>query len=154
MTQFARLRDEIQADEGRRLDVYKDTLGFLTVGVGHKVLGTEGLKLGDRITPAQCAWLLEQDLIKTLNLCALHIKGWDGFPEEVQHVLANMAFQLGISGLLKFKDTLALIQAREYKKASLAMLDSLWAHQTPARAGRLSARMLALAVCPACHRPL
>ena len=49
-----------------------------------------------------------------------------------------MAFQLGIDGLLKFKNTLNLIEAGDYETASKEMLNSLWAKQTPERAKRLS----------------
>jgi lysozyme len=52
-----------------------------------------------------------------------------------------MAFQMGVDGLLKFKNTLELIKNGKYKEASDAMLDSLWAKQTPNRASRLSAQM-------------
>ena len=52
-----------------------------------------------------------------------------------------MAFQLGIGGLLKFKRALGSIEDGQYKEASMEMLDSLWAQQTPERAKRLSKQM-------------
>jgi lysozyme len=57
-------------------------------------------------------------------------------------VLINMAFQLGIGGLLEFKRTLGSIDDGQYSEASMEMLDSLWAQQTPERAKRLAKQML------------
>ena len=56
-------------------------------------------------------------------------------------VLINMAFQMGVAGLLGFKNTLALIQSGKYQEAARAMLQSKWATHTPARAQRLSNQM-------------
>jgi lysozyme len=52
-----------------------------------------------------------------------------------------MSFQLGIAGLLKFKSTLAFIEAGDYENAATNMLKSLWAKQTPQRAKRLAEQM-------------
>jgi lysozyme len=58
-----------------------------------------------------------------------------------QAVLMNMAFQLGIAGLMKFKSTLAFIEAGDYENASANMLKSLWAKQTPNRASEMAQQM-------------
>ena len=58
-----------------------------------------------------------------------------------QAVLVGMAFQMGTEGLLKFKNTLAMVQAGDYEGAAKGMLQSLWARQTPARAKRMSDQM-------------
>jgi len=58
-----------------------------------------------------------------------------------QRVLLDMAFNLGISGLLKFKRTLKAIRAKQYEKAAEMMLDSRWATQVGQRAKRLSKMM-------------
>lgn len=54
----------IELFEGRRLKVYKDSSGYLTVGVGHKVVPADKLKLGDVITPDRCEALFQADLDK------------------------------------------------------------------------------------------
>lgn len=58
-----------------------------------------------------------------------------------QDVLLSMAYELGVSGLLAFKETLAYVAADEYAQAAAAMLQSKWALQVPARAKRLSLQM-------------
>ena len=57
-------------------------------------------------------------------------------------VLINMAFQLGVSGLMKFKRFIAAYRAGDFVTASKEMLDSRWAMQTPNRAKELSEQML------------
>lgn len=53
-------------------------------------------------------------------------------------ILLEMAYQLGLAGLLGFSEMLAAIQRKDYAGAALAMRNSLWARQTPARAERLA----------------
>jgi lysozyme len=59
-------------------------------------------------------------------------------PEEIQNVLVEMAYQMGVNGLLKFKNTLKYCKARDYKNMAEEMLKSKWAEQTPERAKELS----------------
>ena len=54
-----------------------------------------------------------------------------------------MVFQLGIGGVGKFKNMWSALDREDYGEASFQMLDSLWAKQTPARAGKLAGKMRA-----------
>jgi lysozyme len=56
-------------------------------------------------------------------------------------VLQNMAFNLGIDGLLGFKNTLSAVKAKNWAAASQGMLSSRWAEQVGARAQRLAKMM-------------
>ena len=58
-----------------------------------------------------------------------------------QLVLASMAFQMGVPGLLKFKRTLAATKDGRYLDAAAAMRGSLWYTQTPERAERAASAM-------------
>ena len=84
------------------------------------------------------------DLILTEKLEALEErfeKKFDWFktsPIEVRNVMLNMAYQLGFRGFCKFKKTIAYLEEAEWEKASVEMLDSKWAKQTPNRAKELS----------------
>lgn len=62
-------------------------------------------------------------------------------PEDVRDILEEMAYQMGVKGLLAFKNTLIAISQKDYKKASQNMINSLWAKQTPKRAQTLATRM-------------
>ena len=140
-----RVRAQLAVDEGKRLKVYRDSLGLPTVGIGHLVRPSDNLKVGDVISEARCNELFSQDFARTVSACKARISGWDTFPGEVQEILVNMAFNLGIDGLLAFKNTLRHIRERNYAAAARGMSQSLWAKQVKSRATRLIDRMEALA---------
>ena len=140
-----RLKDEITSDEGCVLKVYKDHLGYETVGVGHLLLSTDeefGKGVGHPITQTRSDELLYQDLNICLTECenAFH-NNWREWPEEVKLIIANMAFNLGITRLQKFKKMFAALNAGDYKTASEEGLDSKWAKQVYNRAKRLMNRL-------------
>jgi hypothetical protein len=64
--------------------------------------------------------------------------------DELKSILANMAFNLGVKGLLKFKKTIGFLALGQYQEASREMLESKWAKQVGKRAERLSKRVGAL----------
>ncbi len=66
-------------------------------------------------------------------------------PTEAQNIVAHMAYQMGVRGVLNFKKMIAALEEKDYYRVSVEMLDSKWAEQTPARARRLAKRMRALA---------
>jgi len=134
----ALLAGQLIQDEGVRLKPYRCTAGKLTIGVGRN-LDDVG------ITDAEAFGMLDNDVDRVVEQCRRHIPWFDAAPEEVQQVLANMAFNLGIVGLLGFKATLGWLQVAQYRQAAAAMMDSKWAKQVGARADRLAKRIEALA---------
>jgi lysozyme len=126
---------QLRLHEGERLKPYRCTAGKLTIGIGRN--------LEDRgITPEESAYLLENDIAR-FQTELLRALPWVAKLDEVrQRVLLDMAFNLGVQGLLQFKRTLAAIQAGDYERAAPMMLDSKWAEQVGQRAERLSRMML------------
>jgi len=142
------LREEIAADEGVILETYLCSLSHKTVGIGHLCLAGEpeyDLPLGTSVSQSRVNALFEMDIYQTIGDCRDIYKNFDEKPENLQRILANMCFQLGQTRLKKFVKTNALIEVGDYQAASIEMLDSRWAEQTPNRAHRLSQRMAALA---------
>ena len=66
---------------------------------------------------------------------------FSNFPDEVKDIITEMAYQMGVTGLLQFKDTLHHILNKDYVQASKNMLASKWAKQTPKRAQTLANKM-------------
>ena len=62
-------------------------------------------------------------------------------PPQIQDVIMEMCYQLGVTGFSKFKKTILFLQNKQFHDASQEMLDSLWARQTPNRAKELSNRV-------------
>jgi lysozyme len=131
---------QIRLHEGERLKPYRCTAGKLTIGVGRN--------LDDRgITREESAMLLDGD-IRLLEIELFRALPWASALDDVrQRVLLDMAFNLGLPGLLQFKRTLEAIRTGQYQQAATMMLDSLWARQVGQRAERL-ARMMATGATP------
>jgi lysozyme len=128
------LKDELVRDEGLKLKPYRCTAGKLTIGVGRN-LDDVG------ISASEAMLLLEHDINRVIAKLSYHLPWWSSLTDNRQRVLANMAFNLGIDGLLKFKNTLSYIQNENYSEAAKAMLESKWAKQVGERAVRLSKMM-------------
>jgi lysozyme len=129
--------EQIKRHEGLVLHAYKDSLGFLTIGYGRLI---DKAKHGG-ISEAEAEYLLQNDV--SIVLAALHrnIPFFDRLCVQRQAVLVNMAFQMGISGVQKFKKTLSLVEVGDYDGAADGMLKSLWAKQTPSRAAEMAEQM-------------
>jgi lysozyme len=128
------LAADLRRDEGEVLHAYKDSLGFLTIGVGRLV----DKRKGGCITEDESAYLLSNDINEVINSVTLALPWLAKHPDNVQRAIYNMAFQLGTKGLLAFKNTLALVEAGRYGEAADNALKSLWARQTPDRAKRVT----------------
>lgn len=143
-----KLREELIADEGMRLDIYKCTEGYETVGVGHRVIEGDaeyGKPLGYTITERRMKQLFDLDVAVVKEDCKRLYDDFDELPETVQRVIANMMFNMGLPTMRKFKGMKRCIDERDYAGAALEMLDSKWARQLPNRSERLVKRMRALA---------
>ena len=129
---------QIKKHEGFRSTVYQCTEGYDTIGYGFAI---KDLFLDEDIA--------ELILIRNLAVLVERIKktfSWiNDAPKEVQDVVTNMCYQLGISGFSKFKKTIYFIETEQYQEASVEMLDSLWAKQTPNRAKELSEELRGIA---------
>ena len=125
------LIDNIKISEGFRSKVYQCTAGYDTIGYGFAI---KDLELDEDI----CDMILERKIAKLVKRVGDRLPYLCTVPIEVHDVLVEMAYQMGVSGLLKFKKTLMYIETKDYKDASVEMLDSRWAKQTPNRAKKLS----------------
>ena len=124
------LREQLIRDEGCIPYVYTDSLGFYTVGVGHLCDKRRGGGLPDSIIAA----LLDYD-IATHSADMLKAFPWMDTLDPVRFAtMANMCFQLGVTGLSQFAKSLAYMKSGEYTAASLSFADSKVAReQTPER---------------------
>ena len=125
------LLKKIKEHEGFRSRVYKCTEGYDTIGYGFAI---KDLELDEDIA--------EEILLRKLEKLIKRIRDkfdWlDTVPHEVQGVLVNMSYQMGVNGVSKFKKALHAMQMFQWKIAADELLDSRWAKQTPNRAKELS----------------
>ena len=125
------LIDDLKKHEGFKSTVYEDTEGYFTIGYGFAI---KDLVLDKDIAEL----ILERKLEDLQKNIASRFDWFLDTPEIVQEVIINMCYQIGLSGFSKFKKTIALLKSHKFKAASVEMLDSKWALQTPNRAEELS----------------
>ena len=134
--------------EGLRLKPYRCPAGKLTIGYGHNIdahplVGDIGayFKAHGGITQQMAEILLDNDLNATKSALLRNLPWIADLSAIRQMVLVDMAFNLGLAGLLEFKNTLALIGCGEYGQAADAMLKSKWSKQVKGRATTLAELM-------------
>jgi len=127
------LISDLKRDEGLRLQAYPDTRGVWTIGYGH----TPAVE-GAVWTPEAATIQLSADLDRTLAEMDRQLAWWRTLDDVRQDALANMAFNLGVGGLLAFHHMLDALEAKDWHTASAQMLLSEWAEQVGHRAERLA----------------
>ena len=149
------LLQELVKHEGLRLQVYQDTLGIDTIGIGRNLkdrgISKEELDELDiptidhvyeyGITEADAMLLAENDVqIVEEELLRAHpcVEDLDAVR---QLVLVDMAFNLGVPRLCKFKKMWAAIHENKFDVAAKEMLDSRWANQVKSRSTKLAHAM-------------
>jgi lysozyme len=142
---------QLKRHEGDKLRAYKCTANHWTIGVGYN-LDANPLRLSafeiadfkkngitqlisDHLTNLMVD-AVEDSLVKKLGF-------YSALSEPRQTVLLNMAYNMGLMGLLKFEHTLKLIKSGDYEMAAIEMLNSTWAKQVKGRAKELSEQMRA-----------
>ncbi len=129
-----RLYEQLELHEGKKSKPYKDTVGKLTIGIGRN--------LDDRgITEEEIIFLFGTDVALVEKELDKNLRWWRDMSEVRQRVLADMCFNLGITKLLTFKNTLEAMRVGRYNDAASGMLNSLWAKQVKGRAVRLANMM-------------
>ncbi|OZI79929.1 glycoside hydrolase family protein [Bordetella genomosp. 2] len=127
----------LRGDEGEVLHAYQDHLGYWTIGVGRLI----DKRKGGGISRTESALLLSNDIAEKEAELDRRLPWWRELPDARRAVILAMAFQMGVDGLLSFKNTLALVRADNFDGAARGMLASLWARQTPERAHRMAEQM-------------
>ena len=130
-----RIKEQLVRHEGLRLKPYRCTAGKLTIGIGRN--------LDDcGITQSEAYVMLINDIMNCEKQLQSKIPDiYNGLDEVRKSVLLNMCFNLGVSGLLGFKNTLEFIKAGDWERAANNMLVSKWAKQVGRRAIELSELM-------------
>jgi len=147
--------NKLIAHEGLRLQVYKDTLGIDTIGIGRNLedrgITKEELDWMDipsmdavyeyGITEADAMYLAKNDVqIVEEELVRAHpcVEELDAVR---QLVLMDMAFNMGVPRLRKFTKMWNAVHEKKFDIAAKEMLDSRWAIQVKSRSTKLAHAM-------------
>ncbi len=132
--------------EGLRLQPYFCSKGKRTIGIG-RCLDTNPLTDEEKkvikdwehgITKGEAVYLLLNDIKRIEKELKKNIKFYKTLDDERQYALLDMAFNLGVSGLLKFKRMLQALSDKKYKTASHECLNSRYAKEVGQRAERIA----------------
>jgi len=147
--------DKLVSHEGLVLTVYQDTLGIDTIGIGRNLkdrgitkeeldyIGVASIEAvyEDGITELGAYYLAKNDVeIVEKELLRAH-PCVDSLDSVRQLILTDMAFNMGVPRLCKFKNMWAAIHNEDFITAAKEMLDSRWANQVKSRATKLAHAM-------------
>ena len=123
---------QLKVHEGYRSKPYHCTEGKLTVGYG--------FNLDAGMSEEEATLLLEY---KVMNIITdmMRFKWFEKLDSVRKVVIINMVYQMGLDGVLKFKKMIKAIQDKDYKEASVQMMDSKWFRQTENRSRELAGIM-------------
>jgi lysozyme len=126
-----KLETQLIRHEGLRLRPYTDTVGKLTIGVGHNLTD-----LG--ITKDQAMRILAEDIELVEAQLAMNLPWSKNLDEVRSRALMDLCFNLGITKLLEFHNTLTALKEGRWADAAKFLLDSLYAKQVGQRAKDLA----------------
>ena len=147
--------EELIKHEGLKLQVYQDTLGIDTIGIGRNLedRGITKQELDELdipnidhvyeygITEADAVYLATNDVqIVEEELVRAH-PCVDRLDSVRQLIVMDMAFNMGVPRLCKFKKMWSAIHEEKFDVAAKEMLDSRWANQVKGRATKLANAM-------------
>lgn len=148
----------IERHEGRRNEVYKDSLGIPTIGIGYNLrnatakedLAKVGANLkevlrGKQLSDDQVNELFRMSLDRALKDAKSYYPEFDKLPDAAKGVLVDMSFNLGLTKLKGFKDLKTALGKGNYNAAADAMIDSAWYKQVKTRGVKLVNIMRGLA---------
>jgi len=122
-----RLKSTLVRHEGEKLEIYKCSMGYQTIGVGHNL---DSKPISERVSRL----MLEDDVEDAIADCKRNISFFDSLDDDCQEALVNLCFNMGIAKLMQFKKTLAFLQDGNREKAANELLDSRYATQVGYRA--------------------
>ena len=131
MINMERLTNQLIIDEGLKLKPYRCTSDKLTIGVGRNLQD-------NGITEGEAKFLLKNDISRVAGECMYEFPWFNGLSEKRKEAVINLVFNMGMATFKKFKKTIAYIEAGEYEKAGVELLDSNYARQVGQRSQRVA----------------
>tara|TARA_A100001015_G_scaffold252065_1_gene291459 strand:- start:124 stop:561 length:438 start_codon:yes stop_codon:yes gene_type:complete len=141
MIDMDKLLESVKKHEGYRNKVYLDTLNKRTVGVGHLCV-EDFWEDGKEYDEDFLMGILEKDLQSAIDQADDMYSNLT-ISDDAKIIIIEMIFQLGGTGVSKFRKMWQALQQDppDYAEASVQMLDSRWAKQTPNRAQEMAEHM-------------
>ena len=138
---YDKLLESVKKHEGFKDHVYLDSLSKRTVGYGHLCV-EDHWEDGKKYDKEYLEDILEKDLQGAIDQAHDMCQGME-ISDDAKSIICEMIFQLGGNGVSKFKNMWKALKENppNYEEASVQMLDSRWAKQTPNRAKEMASHM-------------
>lgn len=147
------LRKILELDEGIKLSMYKDSLFYYTIGIGHLLTKENNMRLaidildkevgrstGGHITREEAYEIFERDINRTLDgikKSAIINPVYESLSPIRRLGLISMVFQMGVAGVETFKNSLKFMKDGKWDLVERNLRGSLWYRQTTNRASRV-----------------
>lgn len=119
--------------EGYKTSVYKDSLGYATVGIGHRITNNE-IQKHSHYTNSEIDTLFAADLARALAIANKHFVNFNNLNNNTKLVIVSLCFNLGSGGFAKFRRFIANVNSGNNKGAAGELRNSKWAKQVGNRA--------------------
>lgn len=133
---FDIIKEDLIRHEGYIREIYLDSEGYPTFGVGHLVTEVDPeftWPVGTPVTDERILSAFEEDFLDALEDAESLVESLYNQPDAVIRVLVNMAFNIGRTRLRGFKNMLAAVENKDYDRAADEMVDSKWYTQVKRR---------------------
>lgn len=130
--------------EGYCEKIYKDSEGYLTFGIGHRIKfmdPEDGSPCGTSVTATRALSAFDADMASVETDIYRLYPNFDTKPYFVQMILGDMMFNLGYPRFSKFVKMKACLDAEDYNCAADEMIDSRWCGQVGQRCNKLVSMM-------------
>ena len=141
-------KQDIKRHEGEVLEIYEDSLGYKTLGIGHLCQPEDPeykWEVGTKVSQEIVDMYYENDFDKHYKE-AIHVFGseenFEKLPEVIQRVLVNMCFNLGGTRFSKFKNMLGACRSHNWEQMAAEMENSRWYNQVGRRSVELQESVL------------
>ena len=134
---YEALEQDIIRVEGYSPYAYLDSKGFWTVAFGRCI----DRRVGGGISHAEALFLLQNDIDAKVSELSKRLPWWIYLDDVRARVLVDLAFNMGVAGLMEFHKMLGNVERGEWDAAADDMLDSNYARDVPTRAAENARRM-------------
>lgn len=134
------IKEDLIKHEGYRDEIYLDSEGLPTFGIGHLIVEDDiehQWPVGTKVTAQRIDDVFLKDLKEAVDDAECLVSDLYSLPDQCIRVLVNMAFNLGRPRLSGFKNMLAAVEAKDFEEAANQMIDSRWYNQVGGRSVEL-----------------
>jgi len=107
--------------EGEKFSAYPDSLGYLTIGIGHCIDERKGCGISQRISRL----IYDEDIARATATARANFEWFDALDPVRQDIIVMLIFNLGVNGLNAFHLMLQAFSEHAWHEAAFQLANSL-----------------------------